>query len=111
MLGLHASEHRLLRPCHLRAIPVLGLGKDRQQDDPPSRSDPVRDPNCLAAQIEPQLAQLAVKLFGVRLGEQDSSLDQQIDVERCMTEFAARERQDIPAMVSRRPCRTTIRLT
>ena len=35
--------HRLSRPTDLTSLLALGLHEYRQQDDPPSRGDPVRD--------------------------------------------------------------------
>lgn len=91
MLSLDAGEHRLLRSGNLRTIPVLGLGEDRQQDDPPAWSAPVGDADRLSRKIEPKLTKPAVQLLGVRLGEQDTPLGQQVDVERCVTEVGAIE--------------------
>ena len=89
VLGLDAGQHRLLRAGDLRTIPVLGLGEDRQQDAPPAWSNPVRDADRLPRQIEAKFTKLAVQLLGVRLGEQDTPLAQQVDVERCVTEVGA----------------------
>ena len=91
MHSLDAGKHRLLRSGKLRTLPVLGLGDNRQQADPPAWSDPVGDANRLSTQIEPKLIQLAVQLLRVRLGEQDTPLGQQIDVKRYVTEMGAGE--------------------
>jgi hypothetical protein len=46
-----------------------GLDEDRQQDDPSARGDPIRDPCRSASEIEPEFAELAVQLLGVRFVE------------------------------------------
>jgi hypothetical protein len=56
--------------------------------------DEVADPAPFAAQIEAQLAELALELPRVGLVEQDTLLLQQVDVERHVTEFLVREIQE-----------------
>src|SRR5919109_3988451 len=82
-----AATHRHLRPGDLLGLAHLGLSEDGQQDDPSFGADEVADPPAFASQVEAQLAELALELAGVGLGEQDTLFLQQVDVEGHVTEF------------------------
>ena len=64
-----APSQRPPRPIDLLGLPHPGLGEYRQQDNPPPRRDPIGHPHRSAAQVEPQLPQLALKLTRVRLAQ------------------------------------------
>lgn len=65
----------------LAAFPLPGLHEHGEQNDPASRSDPVRDPRRPSAEVEPQLSELAIQLLRERLIEQRPHLQETIDVE------------------------------
>src|SRR6266536_5554659 len=75
LLGDTPSQ-RSPRSFHLAVFTHPGLTKRCQQDDPPTWGYPVRHPNSVAFQVEPQLPQLAVELLRVRLTEERSFLRQ-----------------------------------
>jgi len=115
VLGLNTGKHRLLRTGNLRTIPVLGLGEDRQQDDPPARSNPIGHADRLPRQVEPKLTKLALQLLRLRLGEQDAAVGQQIHVERRMAEVGTRKPvepvPDLRLKLHRTPRHTTNDIT
>jgi hypothetical protein len=81
-MGLsNALLHRPPRSIDLGALPTLGLREHGQQNDSPSRRDPIRHPNRPSDQKEPQLAELAVQLARVRLVQQRAELGEPVDME------------------------------
>jgi hypothetical protein len=87
----HASGHGTASPRDLAALARTRLVEDRQQDDPPVHPYPVADPDRLVVQVEPQLAEPAVELPGVRLAEQRTVIREQIEVERRSGELDGRK--------------------
>jgi hypothetical protein len=53
--------------------------------------DPVSDPDRPPLEVEPQLAQLPIKLLRVRLTQQRSLFNEQVDVERRVGELSGRQ--------------------
>ncbi|CAI7977246.1 hypothetical protein FRAHR75_320054 [Frankia sp. Hr75.2] len=95
-LGQAASQ-RAPRAGHLGGLPHPRLGERRQQHYPPARCDPVGDPDRSALQMEPQLAQFAVKLPRVRLTQQWTLLGEQVYVEGSRRKLCGRQQfQPVP---------------
>jgi hypothetical protein len=92
--------HRPQGPSGSLDLPGLlhpGLAEHREQDDPSVWRDPVGDPNGVSVQVEPQFAELAVELSGVRLTQQHPLLGEKIHVERRSGELRGRQRlQPVP---------------
>jgi hypothetical protein len=61
-----AAPHSQHRSLDLAPLLSPRLDKDREHHDPPPRGDPIGDPSGTAIKIEPQLAELAVKLLRMR---------------------------------------------
>jgi hypothetical protein len=69
-----AQSHCPLGPLDLGFFAHSLLLEHRQQDDAPTRRDPVADPHRLPLKVEAQLPELAVELPRVRLIQQDAML-------------------------------------
>jgi hypothetical protein len=77
----NASLHRPICAINLATLSALLFREYRQEDDPPSCRDVVRDPLAPSAKlVKAELTQLSPQLSCVRLTEVDALLDQQVDV-------------------------------
>jgi hypothetical protein len=85
--------HRPHRPFNLKPFSLPGLLEDCQQDDPTTLGQVVRNSLSIAAKEEPEFPQLAGQLSGVRLAKMHSTISQQIDVERHLTELVVGQRR------------------
>src|SRR5712691_2127295 len=73
-------EHRSLSSVHFRAFLPLGLLKDGEENDAPTRGDIVRNTLAPATDIETQFSQLAPKLACVWLPEVHTAFLEKVNV-------------------------------
>lgn len=77
--------------AHLSGLGAAGLAEHGQQDHPSIRRQPVGHPGLLAQQMEPELADLAAEVTGVRLTECLGTLGEQADDEVDPAKVSVRE--------------------
>lgn len=88
VVRLDTPTHRSNRSDNLCPLFTSCFSKDREENDPAPWCNPVRQSHRGAAKVEPQLTQLAIELFGVRLRKQRTSLSQQINVKGHVNEIS-----------------------
>ena len=69
MAFVDATLHRASGSVDFGSLSRFGLGEHRQQDDDSSGGDVVADAGRLSAEVEAQLAELAVELAGERFAQ------------------------------------------
>jgi hypothetical protein len=89
----HASSECKFRSPDLTNLALLRLHEHSEQDDSPTRRDPVRNPCGSPVKEEPKFSQLAVQLACERLLQLHSHIGETINVElnatlRCFIERA-----------------------
>lgn len=91
MAFIDALLHGLSSPSYLDSLTLAALGEYRQQNDSSTAGDVVGDPCLLAAQEEPEFAQLSIELPRERLGEVDAFLGKEVDVTLHLAELIVAE--------------------
>lgn len=91
MLSL-ASLHCSSCSFDFLSLSLLGLVKDRQEDERAVTPHVVRDSLSCSAEVEPQFSEPPVELTGVRRAESRAEFGEPVDVEGHLTEVVIGER-------------------